>query len=57
MRRWIKFVGLTFTSLSGLACLMIIAMLAIILGNIAINGWPRLSWEFVSSEPRAGMTQ
>ena len=48
MRRWIKFVGLAFTSLTGLACLIIVAMLAIILGNIAVHGWPRLSWEFIT---------
>ena len=37
MKRWIKFVGFTFTSLSGLACLIIVAMLAIILGNIVMH--------------------
>lgn len=57
MRRWIKFVGLGFTTLTGLACLIIVAMLAIILGNIAIHGWQRLSWEFISGEPRTGMTE
>jgi phosphate transport system permease protein len=56
MKRWIRFVGGAFTTLTGLACLVIVAMLVIILGNIAINGWPRLSWEFISGEPRAGMT-
>ncbi len=57
MRRYIKFIGLAFTTLTGLACLIIVVMLAIILGNIAIHGGPRLSWEFISSAPRAGMTQ
>src|SRR5262249_62202344 len=57
MKRYIKFIGLAFTPLTGLACLIIVVMLAIILGNIAIHGGPRLSWEFISSEPRAGMTQ
>jgi phosphate transport system permease protein len=57
MSRWIKFVGALFTSLTGLACLVIIAMVAIILGNILVHGWPRLSWEFIAGEPRAGMTE
>ncbi len=56
MRRWIRFVGLAFTTLTGLACLIIVAMLAIILANVAIHAWPRLSWEFITSEPREGMT-
>lgn len=57
MNRWIRVVGLLFTSLTGLACLLILLMVAIILGNIVIHGWPRLSWEFVSAEPKAGMTE
>jgi phosphate transport system permease protein len=57
MRRWIKVIGFFFTSLTGLACLLIVAMIAIILSNIASNGWARLSWEFVSGKPREGMTQ
>jgi len=57
MKRWIKFVGLGFTTLTGLACLIIVAMLVLILGNVVIHGGPRLSWEFVSGEPRAGMTE
>ena len=57
MRRWIKFIGILFTSLTGLACLIIVLMLAIILGNIAIHGWARMSWEFISAGPRTGMTE
>ena len=57
MRRWIKVIGFFFTSLTGLACLLIVAMIALILGNIASNGWTLLSWEFVSGKPREGMTQ
>ncbi len=56
MRR-IKTVGLAFTSLTGLASLIILVMVAIILGNITNHGWSRVSWQFISSEPRAGMTE
>jgi len=40
-----------FTGLTGLATLLILAMLAVILANIAFNGWRGLSWRFVSTIP------
>jgi phosphate transport system permease protein len=36
------------TGLTGLATVLIIAILAVILGNILINGWPHLSWKFIA---------
>lgn len=44
------FVGLTLT-----ATLIVLAMLAVIVGNIAYHGGERLSWEFLTSPPRDGM--
>jgi phosphate transport system permease protein len=44
-----------FTVLTALATLLILAMLAIILGNIALNGWSGLSWQFVSSTAQKDM--
>lgn len=41
-----------FSGLTGLATLLILAILAVILGNIIINGWPGLSWHFVSTIPK-----
>lgn len=41
-----------FSGLTGLATLLILAILAVILGNILINGWPALSWRFVSTIPK-----
>src|SRR5687767_7685304 len=38
------------------ATLIILLMIAIIIGNIATNGWQRLSWEFLSTAPTNGMT-
>lgn len=38
-----------FTGLTGLATFFILAMLAVILINIIIHGWPSLTWRFVSS--------
>jgi phosphate transport system permease protein len=42
--------------LLALASLFIVAMLAVILGNIVFNGVGQISWEFVSGTPREGMT-
>ncbi len=38
-----------FTGLTGTATLLILAMLAVILGSIVINGLPGLSWRFITS--------
>ena len=57
MSTWIRCIAWLFTSLTGLACLLILVIVAIILGNIAIHGLPGISWEFVSDSPRAGMSE
>jgi phosphate transport system permease protein len=49
--------GWSFTILSGLAALTIVAMVAVIMGNIVANGWQTLTWEFITGAPREGMTQ
>ena len=41
-----------FSGLTGLATLLILAILAVILGNIIINGWSAISWHFVSTIPK-----
>jgi phosphate transport system permease protein len=41
-----------FSGLTGLATLIILAILGVILGNIIFNGWPGLTWHFVSTIPR-----
>ncbi|MBC8003088.1 MAG: phosphate ABC transporter permease PstA [Opitutaceae bacterium] len=43
---WMSFF---FTGLTGLATLLILAILAVILGNILWNGYSGLSWRFVST--------
>ena len=55
MSRWIRVVAGLFTGLTGLACLLILAMVAVILGDIVIHGWSHLSWEFVSAAPTADL--
>lgn len=41
-----------FTGVTGLATLLILAILAVILLNILINGWSGLSWRFISTIPK-----
>ncbi len=46
------FASFFFTGLTGLATMLILAILAVILLNILVNGWQGLSWRFVSTIPR-----
>ena len=41
-----------FTGLTGLATVIILAILATILLNILLNGWDGLSWRFISTIPK-----
>lgn len=45
-----------FISVTGSCCVLIILAVVIILGNIVIHGLSNLSWEFLTTAPRAGMT-
>lgn len=47
--------SLLFTGVTGLATFLILAILAVILGNVAINGWSLVTWDFVSSGTEAGL--
>ena len=46
------FASFFFSGLTGLATLLILAILGVILLNIALNGLPGLSWRFVSTIPK-----
>jgi phosphate transport system permease protein len=48
--------GRGLSSLTGFAALLIVLMVAVIVGNIVWFGARTLSWEFVSTAPRHGMT-
>lgn len=45
-----------FAGFTGSSALLIIGILAFILIDIAILGLPKMSWEFISQNPREGMT-
>lgn len=50
--KWSSFLG---GGLTGLAAFLIIAILAVIIGNILYQGWPNLTWRFVTSGIEEGM--
>ncbi len=52
-----KIAGRALQSLTALACLIIVTMLTIIIGNIVIHGWDRFSLTFLTRPPEAGMTK
>lgn len=45
-----------FAGFTGSSALLIVGILAFILIDIAILGLPKMSWEFISQNPREGMT-
>lgn len=56
-RRWINFTSVFFTVVTGLACLALTAMVALILGNVVRHGIGHISWAFLSQAPQSGMTE
>ena len=44
-------------ALAGFSAVLIVAIVLFILGDITLGGMERLTWEFLSSEPRHGMTE
>lgn len=53
----VNVVGGLLRSLSALACILIVVMVAIILGNVFIHGVQKLSLSFLTRAPEAGMTR
>ncbi len=52
-----RLIGGSLRAFTALACLTIVAMVAVVIGTIVSNGAARFSWQFLSQPPRAGMTQ
>lgn len=50
-------IGRVCIMLTGLCCLVIVAFVGVILGDIARSGWGGLSLDFILSAPRQGMTE
>jgi phosphate transport system permease protein len=51
-----RLVGTGMTWLTGLATLVVVAMLAVVVADVVRGGLGRLSWEFLTSAPTEGMT-
>jgi phosphate transport system permease protein len=49
--------GRTFIALACLAAVLIVAFVAVILGDVLANGWATITWEFLAGVPREGMTK
>lgn len=49
--------GKIFISLTGLCCFIIVAFVAVILGDIAYFGWKNLNFQFLLTAPQHGMTE
>ncbi len=47
-RQHFDYVSFLFTGLTGAATFLILAILAVILGNVVYNGWGSFSWRFVT---------
>jgi phosphate transport system permease protein len=56
-RRRVDAAGLTLTGLSAFAAVVIVAMVAVIVGNIVWYGWRTVTWEFLTTAPTHGMTE
>lgn len=52
-----KAIGAGLTWLTGLAAGLVVAMLGLILWDVVAGGWGRLSLEFLTQAPSAGMTE
>ena len=53
VRRKIRTEWLAKVFFGGMACAMIVPLLLII-GYVVVKGWPLLSWEFLTTNPRGG---
>ncbi len=49
--------GTAFTALAGFAAFLIVAMVAVILGEVVWNGAGTVTWNFLAGLPRNGMTE
>jgi phosphate transport system permease protein len=55
-RAWIDWASRFFTAGTAACCAALVLLTALILGNVVLHGLPGLSWEFLSTSPREGMT-
>lgn len=56
-RAWIDWVSRFFTAGTALCCAVLVLLTGLVIGNVVLHGLPGLSWEFLSTSPRDGMTK
>jgi phosphate transport system permease protein len=52
-----KALGFGIVGITGVAAAMIVVVVLYIMGTIVAGGWETLTWEFLASAPREGMTE
>jgi phosphate transport system permease protein len=52
-----KLLGLSIPLLSGVCAFFIVLIVLIVMGETIVGGWSTLSWEFLSTGPKEGMTE
>jgi phosphate transport system permease protein len=52
-----KILGLTIPAFAGLCAFFVVLMVVVLITEIVIGGWSTISWEFLSTGPREGMTE
>ncbi len=49
--------GISIKTLTALSALLILTAVAVIMINIILGGWPHITWEFLTTAPKEGMTE
>ena len=52
-----KILGISIPVFSGVCAFFIVLMVIVLMSEIIIGGWSTISWEFLSTGPKEGMTQ
>lgn len=52
-----KFLGVSIPFLTGLCAFSIVVIVLLVMIDIIAGGWSTLSWEFLSTSPKGGMTE
>ncbi|HCA80978.1 MAG TPA: phosphate ABC transporter permease PtsA [Bacteroidetes bacterium] len=52
-----KLLGFSVPFLAGVCAFLIVLVVFIVIGEIVFGGWSTLSWEFLSTGPKEGMTE
>ena len=57
MRLQKRIIGSSVTLVTAFAAFAIVALVVVIMGNIVLGGWEKITWGFLTGEPTHGMTE